>query len=213
MPLQHRQSPLAWATRENAVILEDDYDSDFVWLHRDIPPLFALDQNQSVVMLGTASKSLLPSLRLGWVVIPKSMREIAIRGHRTLGLAASMHVQSALAHFINEGLYARHVRRTAEIYRARKDLLVAALRDALGDQMVLSEPEGGLQLMATFATEIDDMGLVEALRLAGFHPLALSSLCQTTRLRGLVIGSAGATEPLAKEFAALLAKLHSEFQK
>ncbi|MEP1198238.1 PLP-dependent aminotransferase family protein [Tateyamaria sp.] len=207
MPMQHRQSLLAWALRENAVILEDDYDSDFVWQHRDIPPLFALDQNQCVFMLGTASKSLLPSLRIGWLVLPDGMRDIAVRAHRTLGLAANLHVQSALAQFIDEGLYARHVRRTAEIYRERKDVLVANLKATLSDQISVSEPEGGLQLMVTFHEAIDDNRLVTAMRLKGYHPLPLSSLSLEAKMAGIVVGFAGATNERARGFSTLLAKL------
>ena len=209
MPLQQRQLLLAWAARENAAILEDDYDSDFVWRHRDIPPLFALDQNSRVIMLGTVSKSLLPSLRLGWVILPTGLRDTAIKAHRTLGLAANMHVQSALALFMNEGLYARQVRRTSEVYRVRKDIMVAALQASVGDQLTISDPEGGLQLMLVFNSDIDDVSLSRVFNDHGFHPLALSLLCQQRQMTGLVVGFAGATKPRAEKFASLLAKLLS----
>lgn len=207
MTLQQRHALLHWAMRQDAVILEDDYDSDFVWRHRDIPPLYALDENQRVVMLGTASKSLLPSLRLGWIVVPDDMRDFARQAHRTLGMATNLHVQSALAQFIDEGLFARHVRRIADIYRARKDLLVSQLRTTLGNRVRISEPEGGLQLMMTFPAPINDKALVEALRQQGFYPLPLSSLCLETSMTGLVVGFAGATDARVQRFASCLSEL------
>ena len=135
------------------------------------------------------------------------MRDVAIRAHRTLGLAANLHVQSALAQFMNEGLYARHVRRTAEVYRERKDVLVTSLKESLGDRINVSEPEGGLQLMVTFHEAIDDNRIVNALHLEGYHPLPLSSLSLDTKMAGLIVGFAGVTNERARGFSTLLAKL------
>ena len=150
MSLARRMALLSWAERHGAAVIEDDYDSEFRFDGRPLEPLQSLDRSGRVIYVGSFSKVLLPSLRLGFLVTPASLAP-ALREAKAL---ADWHgppeAQVALAQLIEEGLLARHIRRMRETYRERRERLADALRRYLPDQLALLPASAGLHVGAFF---------------------------------------------------------------
>jgi GntR family transcriptional regulator/MocR family aminotransferase len=146
MSLPRRRELLHWAAQREAVIVEDDYDSEFRFVARPLAPLHALDRSSRVIYAGTFSKSLLPTLRMGYLVAPSSLVP-ALRAARQLtdwhGVTA---LQAALATFITEGLLATHVRRASGVYRRRRELLLTGIEQHLGDWLETVPSAAGLHV-------------------------------------------------------------------
>lgn len=138
MSLRRRVDLVGWAQEHDAVVLEDDYDSEFRFSSRPLEPLTNLDPSGRVCYVGSFSKTMLPALRLGFVVAPPSLRS-ALRAARQLSDGFSpVPTQAALARFIDDGLLARHVRKASVVYAARHAAVVAALAPLPGVHLVPS---------------------------------------------------------------------------
>src|SRR5207244_7969344 len=111
LTLARRRALLAWAERNNAAIIEDDYDSDFRFEGRPIEPLQTLDAKGRVVYVGSFSKTMLPTLRLGFLVAPPSLRAALQKAKYVSDWHSSVLAQAALARFIDDGAFAHHLRR------------------------------------------------------------------------------------------------------
>jgi GntR family transcriptional regulator / MocR family aminotransferase len=136
-----RLALLRWARERNAVVIEDDYDSELRFGGRPADTLQAMDRSGCVVHLGTFSKTMLPCLRLGFVIAPESLREPL----KTALFVGSRHchwpTQAAMAEFIKEGLFARHARKMRREYARRHQRIVQVLRE---DFAAWLEPIAGL---------------------------------------------------------------------
>ena len=120
LPLSRRQQLLRWAHRRNAWMIEDDYDSEFRWEGRPIEPLKALDRADSVIYVGSFSKSMFSSLRLGYAIMPPGLAQALMAAKRLYDpLPSSRLEQRALARFIMRGDYMRHLRRMTRLYKVR----------------------------------------------------------------------------------------------
>jgi GntR family transcriptional regulator/MocR family aminotransferase len=132
MSASRRLELLAWAEQTDAVILEDDYCSEFRYDGSPLAALQGLDTNGRVAYAGTLSKVLQPGIRVGYIVAPPSLMPAL----RVAKMLADRHVplltQAVLSLFMSEGYFDRHLRRMRKIYRARRDVLVAALREHFG---------------------------------------------------------------------------------
>lgn len=206
MKLARRLDVLALAEACKAVVIEDDYDGDFVWKGSDVPPVFALDKASSVALVGTLSKSLVPAMRLGWLIVPPDLIEPVRRAHRMLGIGVNTHVQAAVAEFISSGRFARHLRTAARAYQERMLCMTDALRSRLGNHVNVSKPDGGLQVMLRLPEGVDDVRVQRAIWDQGFQVLPLSRLCIESRESGLIIGFARATLKSASRLADAIAK-------
>ncbi|MFJ2767440.1 PLP-dependent aminotransferase family protein [Streptomyces sp. NPDC087300] len=127
-----RAAAVDWARREGGVILEDDYDGEFRYDRQPVGALQGLDPER-VVYLGTASKSLAPGLRLGWLVLPSGLRDEVLGEKDAAGVSCGALDQLTLAEFLTSGAYDRHVRAARLRYRRRRDHLVAALAERAPD--------------------------------------------------------------------------------
>jgi GntR family transcriptional regulator / MocR family aminotransferase len=153
MSLRRRVDLLAWARRHDAVIVEDDYDSEFRYAGRPIEPLRALDSHDRVVYAGSFSKVMSPTLRLGFCIAPRSLFE-AIRGAKFLtDWHTALPMQKALAKFINSGTLARHVRRLRPIYQQRHDLITHLIDRDLHRWLELIPSPAGLHVTATLRSQ------------------------------------------------------------
>jgi len=150
MSLSRRMALLAWSERHGAAIVEDDYDSEFRFDGRPLEPLQSLDKGGRVLYVGTFSKVLLPTLRVGFIVAPSSL----VPGLRAAKLFADSHgpldTQRALAEFIDRGLLARHIRRMARVYHDRREALLGALDRHLGDRVAAVPSAAGLHTTVHF---------------------------------------------------------------
>lgn len=142
MPLARRLALLDWAAQNRALVVEDDYDSEFRYRGQPLPSLAGLDGLKSTIYLGSFSKLLNPALRIGYLVLPEA--HIApIRAHvRACGTRASLVPQPALAEFMQSGDFATHLRRMRRTYAKRQASLVRALAEAADVLDVQSDPSG-----------------------------------------------------------------------
>ncbi|MDS1139928.1 PLP-dependent aminotransferase family protein [Pusillimonas sp. SM2304] len=174
MSLARRRMLLEYAHTHGTWIIEDDYDSEFRFGGRPIASLQGLDDNDRVLYLGTFSKTLFPSLRLGYMVVPK-----ALTGHFSTGLTELYRdgrqiEQAVLADFISEGHYAAHIRRARMCYARRQALLRDAILDAFGADWPVSTQDAGMHLVMHLPPGTDDVGIVLAARSAEIYVRALS---------------------------------------
>lgn len=147
MSMRRRLELLEWAKAHGAAILEDDYDSDF---HHDpgVIPLHTLDHEQSVIYVGSFSKSLSPVLRLGFIVAPPSLQPAIHIAKQLMDWHTNLPLQGALAEFLDSGGFARHVRRMRGIYARRSKALIRALKEHLHDEVEIFPRTVGLHLCA-----------------------------------------------------------------
>ncbi|MBC6446071.1 MocR-like pyridoxine biosynthesis transcription factor PdxR [Actinokineospora xionganensis] len=185
MSVARRAELLAWAGRRGAVVVEDDYDSEFRFSDRPLEPLQSLDGQGRVIYVGTFSKTLLPALRLGFLVAAPAVRQ-AVRAARQLGdWHGEVTGQLALAKFIDEGLLARHVRRAGREYGRRHARIVAVLERDFAGVATLVPSAAGLHVFAETSTSLD--ARVAGAREVGVN--TLEGLCEHTGGRsGFALG-------------------------
>ena len=145
---------IEWARREDAFIIEDDYDSEFRYAGQPVFALQRADPNGRVLHIGTFAKTLFPSLRVAFLVVPKNMVRAAVNAIFLNGQEPMLHVQAALFDFISQGHYATHIRRARTVYRRRQGLFVAALNYHLEGLVALSPPAGGMHVVVPLPAHI-----------------------------------------------------------
>ncbi len=148
MSLPRRLALLAWADQHDAAIIEDDYDSEFRFGGRPIEPLQTLDRAGRVIYVGSFSKTVLPTLRLGFIVAPASLRNALHRAKYVTDWHTSLLAQTTLARFIDEGWFARHVRKLNKIYGLRREMIVDTLTRDFADHLDVIPSAAGLHLAA-----------------------------------------------------------------
>ncbi|MDQ0377003.1 MocR-like pyridoxine biosynthesis transcription factor PdxR [Amycolatopsis thermophila] len=154
-----RAALLEWASRRDAVIVEDDYDSEFRFAGRPLDPLQSLDRAGRVVYIGSFAKTLLPMLRLGFLVAPAALRPALLKAKQLTDWHGDLVTQAALARFLDEGLLTRHVRKATREYAARHELITRILDRDFGDWLRLVPSAAGLHVCARSAV---DMSTVRA---------------------------------------------------
>jgi GntR family transcriptional regulator/MocR family aminotransferase len=195
MSLGRRLELLEWADEVGAWILEDDYDSEFRFSGRPLEALQALDRSNRVVYIGTFSKVFFPSLRLGYLVAPPALVEPLLTTRRFVDVHVPILEQLALADFIHEGHFARHLRRMLQHYARRRDLLRRELRTHLGGLLDVFVPEAGMQLVGWLPPGIDDVRAATLADEVGVMVLPLSRAGLEPLPRGgLLFGFAGTDE-------------------
>lgn len=179
MTLPRRQALLAWAERNGAAIIEDDYDSEFRFGGRPLEPLQTLDAAGHVVYIGSFSKTMLPGLRLGFLVAPASLHLALHKAKFVSDWHTSTLLQLALARFIEDGGYARHIRRMSAVYRERHRILRTMLAREFADHLEVIPSDTGLHITATArAASIAEIAAVaRRAREAGVAVQTLSSFC------------------------------------
>jgi GntR family transcriptional regulator/MocR family aminotransferase len=191
MSLRRRLALLHWANREDAAIIEDDYDSEFRFGGRPIEPLQRLDGGGRVLYTGSFSKTLLPSLRLGFIVTPASLRPALHAAKYVADWSTSTPQQLALARFIDRGWFARHLRAMRSVYRQRHELISSLLRDELGGVFKTIPSDAGLHLsaLAPGMSPDDAAAAIRGAASDGVVAFALASFGQLEpRPVGVVIG-------------------------
>jgi GntR family transcriptional regulator/MocR family aminotransferase len=184
-----RATLVNWARRTGGLIVEDDYDAEFRYDRDPVGCLQGLAPDV-VALVGSVSKALAPSMRLGWLATPPSRRDAVGAAKFAADHGGPVLEQLAFAELLASGGYDRHLRRARRVHRERRDAVVTALRTYLPSGRI-SGVAAGLHLVVELPPGSDDAGLVARARSAGLGPLALSEL----RLRaggrpGLVLGYA-----------------------
>lgn len=177
MPIARRTALLRWASgAPGRYVIEDDYDSEFRYDTRPIPSLQGLDPAGRVIYVSTFSKSLAPSIRIGYMVLPAALLARYQAEYRLYSCTVSRFEQQTLCRFLEEGHFARHLNRLRGAYRARRDVLLEALYAAFGRTGVtVRGSHTGLHLLASLPGGKTEAQLVEAAARAGVHVNGLSS--------------------------------------
>ena len=208
LSLERRLLLLDWAERAGAFVIEDDYDSEYRYRGRPIAAVQGIDPNGRVAYVGTFSKTMFPGLRVGYVIAPEGLEAAFAHAVRNTGQTVPQPVQGALAEFIDAGHYGRHVRRMRALYARRQALLIALVREHLGDVLELVPCEAGMQVAGWIPEDMNDHAVAAAGARAG---LALSPLSRywlgTGARAGLNLGYAGVSEPVPEETVPRLARV------
>lgn len=146
MSLARRLQWLAWAQQQDSWLIEDDYDSEFHYVDRPAPALQGLAADGRVICLGTFSKTLFPSLRLAWIVVPPQLVEPLGRARSVMDGHSALLPQAICAEFLQQGHFASHLRLMRQLYRSRRDCLLAQIETRLQLWLKPLPAAGGLQL-------------------------------------------------------------------
>lgn len=146
LSLPRRLAWLAWAQRHQSWLIEDDYDSEFHYDERPVPALQGLDRYQRVITLGTFSKSLFPSLRLAWMVVPPALITPLGQARSVLDGHSALLPQAITAAFLQQGHFASHLRLMRQLYHSRRDLLRTQITQRLSPWLTPMASGGGLQV-------------------------------------------------------------------
>jgi GntR family transcriptional regulator / MocR family aminotransferase len=211
LSLPRRLALLEWAHARRAWIIEDDYDSEFRYQGRPLPALKSLDHSGRVLYAGTFSKVLYPGLRLAYLVVPE--REIAKfrdAAARLEGIGSVL-MQSAVADFMEQGHFARHLKKMRGLYATRRGYLIDALAEVFGETLEVPARTGGTHVLAYLKSTHSDIALAEAANAQGLAIMALSQWRVRGRSpAGLLLGFANlATTDQALELVWRLGKVCS----
>ncbi|HUB18331.1 MAG TPA: PLP-dependent aminotransferase family protein [Acidobacteriaceae bacterium] len=149
MSASRRFQLLEWSRQASSWIVEDDYDSEYRFDSMPIPSLQGLDPSDRVIYIGTFSKVLRPSLRLGYIVIPSDLVDRFTAVRFAMDIFPSYLFQEALTDFMHDGHFARHIRRMRALYKGRRAALVECIRAEFGDFLKIEGAEAGMHLTVT----------------------------------------------------------------
>ena len=182
-PIARRQALLRWAQQdETRYIIEDDYDSEFRFTGRPIPSLQSIDHSGRVIYINTFSRTLSPSLRISYMVLPRTLLQ---RYQQRLGFyscTVPAMEQHTLARFLSGGYFEQHLNRTRLVYRKRRDQVLSALNEsALSGRFRVSGENAGLHFLLTLDTRHSDRELAQAAQQANIRLCFLSDYCRAPR--------------------------------
>ncbi len=194
MSASRRLQLLEWAQSAGSWIVEDDYDSEYRYDSKPIASLQGLDHSSRVIYIGTFSKVLFPSLRVGYIVIPADLVDHFLAVRHAMDVSPPHLHQAVLANFINEGHFARHIRRMRLAYSERREILVNSISKEFGSLLQLHGAEAGLHLTVTLPKGYRDRAIsVRAARQnLWLWPLSPAYLGAASR-QGFILGLGGVT--------------------
>ncbi len=167
LSVPRRLELISWARRVGAYIVEDDYDSEYRYKGRPIPALAGLDHAGTVIYIGTLSKVLFPSLRLGYLVVPLDLAEVFTRAKWLADRHSPLLEQQVLCDFIRLGHLERHVRRMRNLYERKRKLVIEALKVHFeGTAKVLGDA-AGINVVVRIPSELSDEEIVSRAKAAG----------------------------------------------
>ena len=210
MSLDQRLRLLDWAERSGSWIIEDDYDSEFRYRGHSISALQGLDSSERVLYMGTYSKTMFPSLRIAYLIVPLKLVNVFQNALRQSGQSAPLPLQGAMADFINEGAYVHHVRRMKAIYIKRQKHFLDLANKHLKHIIKFEQSDAGMHLIGYFIDQsIDDEAVSKRAASIGLVAPSLSGLYIDKPVRrGLYLGYAGLAEPaMERAFMKLVSAL------
>jgi GntR family transcriptional regulator/MocR family aminotransferase len=203
LALERRLALVEWANKNNAWIIEDDYDSEFHYAGKPTACVQGLDPYERTIYIGTFTKSLFPGLRLGYAVLPKQLVE-PMTLSRTLWDGHSATIpQYTLAKFMENGHFGSHIRAMRSLYAARLNALVNLVSQHLSEHVEPRRPSGGLQMPCILKPGLVEAAVLAAARAEGIELMGLSSLWSSGNGEaGFLLGFA-AYDPCEMEVAVL----------
>jgi GntR family transcriptional regulator/MocR family aminotransferase len=191
MSATRRLHLLNWAQSTGSWIIEDDYDSEYRFESRPVASLQGMDGNARVIYIGTFSKVLFPSLRIGYIVIPADLVERFIAVRLAMDIFPPYLYQEVLTDFINQGHFGRHIRRMRQLYGERRAVLIESLKEELGNRLEVHGASAGMHVSVTMRGDVDDRAIAAkaAAERLWLMPLSPAYLGKKPR-QGFVLGFA-----------------------
>jgi len=190
MSLTRRLAWLDWAHRGGALILEDDYDSEFRFVGRPLPALQGLDRHGVVLFTGSFGKMLFPSLRLGYLVLPPDLVDVFAAAKSVSSRHVPVPDQAVLCDFIRDGHFGRHVRRMRQIYAERRGVLLTDAQQYLRGLLEITGAEAGLQTAGWLQRGLNGEAVARAAGERDIEVIPLSRFGNGARREGLQLGFA-----------------------
>jgi GntR family transcriptional regulator/MocR family aminotransferase len=212
LSLSQRLKAVQWAEQNNSWVLEDDYDSEFAEGH-PVSALLSICESDRVIYTGTFSRSMFPALRLGYMVLPPKLVNVFTRARRYMDGGLSQVVQVAMAEFMGQGYYARHLKKMRKFYGEREKLIHNLIRSTRLNELAILSAPGGMHLVIELPDNIEDQCLVRSLNKEGLGVRALSGYTQLgSRLNGLVIGYCADSEVELEAGIRLIDSRYNQFK-
>lgn len=175
MPIKRRMELLRWAAEEEErYIIEDDYDSEFRYKGKPIPALQGFDREDKVIYIGTFSRSIAPSIRISYLVLPKNLLKVYNEKSRFLSSTVSRVDQLIIQQFIERGYYERHLNKMRALYKNRHDIMVNELKPLL-KYCSISGENAGVHLLLTFIEGKEEKILTQKAKEQGIKVYGLST--------------------------------------
>lgn len=161
MPIAKRMKLLQWAEENGSLIIEDDYDGEFRYHGRPIPSLQGLDAHGNVVYIGTFSKSLMPAIRMSYMVLPERLLNMYHKNLLMNDQTASKLHQNTLQLFMESGEWERHIRRMKKVYQKKHDVLLQTIKNVMQGNVTITGQDAGLHIVMKVHSRIPVEGLVK----------------------------------------------------
>ena len=175
-PLQRRKELLAWAAQGERYIIEDDYDSEFRFNERPVSAMFTQDRAGSVIYMNSFSKSLAPSIRISYLVLPHRLMEKFRRELGFYGCTVPSFEQHTLARFISQGHFEKHINRLRRAYKLRRDQVVRLIQSCpFADKLTILEQDAGLHFLVKVDSPLSAEEMVARCQKAGINIRSLQS--------------------------------------
>lgn len=195
LSLPRRIALIEWAAAKGAIVIEDDYDSEFRFEGRSLEALQSLDSAGCVVHVGSFSKVLSPALRLGFLIVPPALRESIVAMKRLTDWQSPVHTQMVLAAFIRTGHLSKHIRMMRRIYEQRRHILLDRLAADFHTWLDPAPGVAGLHVAATFKCRVEVGPLVTVARTHGVGVYDLGRFyAESPPTAGLIFGYGGIEE-------------------
>ncbi|SFC74612.1 GntR family transcriptional regulator / MocR family aminotransferase [Polaromonas sp. OV174] len=208
MSERRRTELLEWAADRKAWILEDDYDSEINYAGAPMRALKGIDAADRVIHCGSFNKTLFPSLRIGYMVVPKPLIQPFLRLRALTGRANSVLDQLTLAAFLQSGLFGAHLRAVRMVYLKRRDIVIEVLRCHLGPSLRLSGAHAGFHFLLWLPEGVTESALRSQAVANGIQLHGLADYCHRARLEpGVLIGFTATEEAELERAATTLAQL------
>jgi GntR family transcriptional regulator/MocR family aminotransferase len=175
MRIEERLQLLDIARRSGAWIVEDDYDGEYRFRGRPVPALRGLDQADRVLYVGSFGKTLLPALRLGYLIVPRALAQPFARAVSITGQFAPLVLQATVADFIRQGYFATHQKRLRRHHQRRPAGYVRLCHEHLRDWLTVTENDSGMQILARFRQPLDDRAVAAAALREGLDVQGIST--------------------------------------
>ncbi len=212
MPIGRRTALLNWAATSDKYIIEDDYDSEFRYTGRPIPALQGLDQNNKVIYIGTLSRSIAPSIRIAYLILPDKLMQKYKNNFNYRSSTVSRFEQHTLYNFMANGHFARHLNKIRNIYKQKKEFLVKLFKEHFPKNMItITGENAGLHFLISIKNSMTEKELIKSAETIGIEIRGLSEYYITNhkkhKIPTLVMGYSGLTETELEEAILLLKKV------
>ena len=208
LSLSRRIALLQWAEKTNTLIIEDDYDSEYRYGEQPIPSLQGMDRSHSVIYIGTFSKIVFPSLRIGYLVMPDNWIPIISKAKWLCDRFCPILEQYALTDWIAQGYFERHIRRMRQLYNLRRQALIRAFEKYFGDRVTIFGANAGIHVMVKIKTSLPDEVVIQKAAEAGIGLISARGYYLQPRYQGeFIFGYAQLTEAQIDRGISILAKI------